>query len=83
VQDAVIGALSQFTGVDRDGIRASDSLVEDLGIDSIVAVKLLMNVEKALNTELPPDCEGNLVGLSTVGDLVERLTMLLSQTEPA
>jgi acyl carrier protein len=74
VAEAVFQAISSLTGRAVERIARSDDLATDLAIDSLIAVKLLEAIEDRLGTRLPEGCEGSLVGISTVGELVERLS---------
>lgn len=78
VAAAVVEAIERFTGRAAETIKSSDSLIDDLGVDSLIAVRLLNAVEDHLGTRLPEGSEGNLVGLVTLGELVDRLTYILT-----
>jgi acyl carrier protein len=73
---AVAEAIGEFTGHPVDGISDGDDLAEDLGVDSMSAVSLLIAVEDRFGVMLPEGCEGRLVGIRTVGQLVEQLAAI-------
>jgi acyl carrier protein len=78
VRTAVTTSLAQCAGRNARDIRDGDKLVDDLGVDSMLAVRLLTSIEEGLGALLPEGCEGTLVGIETVGELVVRLNMLFA-----
>jgi len=72
VDDLVIAALAEQTGVAAETIEATTDL-GDLGVDSLALVEMLV----ALRDELDPDPDGGaaeddvMPWLETVGDVVE------------
>jgi acyl carrier protein len=70
----VIESLAELTRRSVEGIVGSDELVKDLGIDSLMIANLLTTIEDHLGTFLPNGCEGSLVTVRTVDDLVDRLS---------
>jgi acyl carrier protein len=75
----VLDSISKLTGCRVDEIRPTHRLVEDLGVDSIIAVNMFSLIEEELNSELPEGCEGSLVGLATVGELIDIVTALMAE----
>jgi acyl carrier protein len=78
IRSAVIASLAQFTGRSAPDIRDTDNLIDDLGVDSLVAVNLLSTIEEKLGILLPEGSEGSLLDIWTVGDLVGRLSALFA-----
>jgi len=53
--NAVVAAIGDLTGYAPERIRDTDDLARDLGVDSMVAVRLLVAIEDHLGTTLPAD----------------------------
>jgi acyl carrier protein len=77
IRTAVAAAIGELTGYPPEKIRDADDLARDLGVDSMVAMRLLVAVESRLGTTLPDGFESRFVGIATVADLVERLGSVL------
>ena len=78
IRNAVVESIAELVGAQAQNVRNTDDLAEDLGVDSMHAVNLLMAVEDRLGVTLPEGSEASLVGVRTVGDLVERLAVALA-----
>jgi acyl carrier protein len=63
---------------DPAGVRVTDNLREDLGVDSLAFIELMVDFEEAFGLRLD---EGDLLGerYCTVGDLVSHMTGYLAQ----
>ena len=72
VRDAVLSSLAKLTGVAESAIADADDLFDDLGVDSMMSVNLLMEVEDRLKARLPDGSEGSFVDVRTVGELMRR-----------
>jgi len=83
IRNAVVAAIGDLTGYAPERIRDTDDLARDLGVDSMVAVRLLVAIEDHLGTTLPDGWEGGFVGVATVADLVERLGVVFAAESPA
>jgi len=73
-RETVIALLATVSGVDPSAIDPEMDLVADLQIDSPKALRLLVEIEDALDIEIPDD---DAAGIRTVEDLlgyVERLS---------
>lgn len=81
VKDAVTASIAALIGRASDTIEETDDLASDLGVDSLIAIKLLHSVESKLGRSLPEGSEGSLVGISTVRELVQRLTAIFALAE--
>ena len=68
VEASVIEIISAITGMEEVGIN--DSLVEDLGMDSLMMVLLLTDLEDGLGIELE-ESDMNPFDLVKVEDVVE------------
>jgi acyl carrier protein len=79
VRNAVISSLAQLTGRIAAEISDKHDLVDDLGVDSLISVNMLTEVEDRLNTRLPDGSEGSFVNVRTVGELVQRFEIVLAQ----
>jgi acyl carrier protein len=73
VRTAVAEAICELTGTAVEKIADTDDLVKDLGVDSMTSVNLLVAIEDRVGARVPDGAEGSLVGIRTVGDLVDRL----------
>jgi acyl carrier protein len=74
----VAEAVGELTGIAVAQIADSDDLVEDLGVDSMAAVNLLVAIEDRVGVRVPDGDEGSLVGIRTVGNLVDRLMAIFA-----
>ncbi|HLK35569.1 MAG TPA: acyl carrier protein [Polyangiaceae bacterium] len=72
IRVVLVDTISALTGKAGRDISDGDDLVEDLGVDSLIAAKLLVEVEDRLGRQLPDGSEASLAGARTVGELVER-----------
>jgi len=66
--------LASALNIEVSGVNETTTLKEDLGIDSLAAVELAMELESAFNVRIEDD---ELAGLKTVGDIV----VLLNQKQ--
>ena len=57
----------RITRIDPEGIHPDTLIAEELGIDSLLTIEIIANVESHFGIELD---EAQLVGVSTVGDFV-------------
>jgi acyl carrier protein len=73
IRAAVAAAIGELTGASIEKIADTDDLVDDLGVDSMASVSLLVAIEDRVGATIPDGSEGSLVGIRTVGDLVDRL----------
>ena len=79
---SVVGAISELTGHSPEAIVDTNDIVDDLGVDSMASVSLLLAIEDHFGVALPDGCEGRLVGIRTVGDLVESLAAVYRGGDP-
>jgi acyl carrier protein len=70
---ATVEAIAELTGCSANKISDTDDLVDDLGVDSMVAVNLVVAIEDRVRRTLSDGYESSLVDVRTVGSLVERL----------
>ena len=82
IRTGIIAAIAELVGRRADQISDKDNLIDDLGVDSRMAVSLLSSIEDRLELQLPEGSESGLVGIWTVGELVERLTSMLANDVP-
>lgn len=62
----------------RGDLRESSRLIDDLGLDSLRALSLLVEIENRLRIRLTPEDEA---GLATVGDLLTAIELRLEDTD--
>lgn len=66
--------LASALNIEVSGVNEATTLKEDLGIDSLAAVELAMELESAFNVRIEDE---ELAALKTVGDIV----VLLNQKQ--
>jgi len=69
-EDTALDVLATVSGVPRARITRDQDLVADLGIDSPKALRLLVELEEALDIEVSDD---DAAKMSTVGDVLDYL----------
>lgn len=62
--------LASALNIEVSGVSETTTLKEDLGIDSLAAVELAMELESAFNVRIEDE---ELAALKTVGDIVALL----------
>jgi len=74
----VLGEVKQIVaeraGRSAEGIKETDSLDQDLGLDSLDQVEIVMEVEEEFDLNVPDEVANNS---RTVGDIVEGVMNLL------
>jgi acyl carrier protein len=83
VRIAVVEAIAELTGCSSERILDTDKLAEDLGVDSMVAVNLVVAIEDRVGSRLPDGYESALVDVRTVGILVDRLASAFAAARDA
>ena len=69
-QAEVLDILSTLTSFDRSALTPDLHLVADIGLDSVVAMDLIMQIEESLDIEVSPE---EAAELETVGDLLTKV----------
>ncbi len=69
-RDRALEILAGISGVDRERLEPGMSLAADLGIDSPKALQLLVDLEDALDIEIPDEAAARM---DTVGDVLRFL----------
>jgi len=69
-EDTALDVLATVSGVARASITREQDLVADLGIDSPKALRLLVELEEALDIEVSDE---DAAKMSTVGDVLDYL----------
>ena len=72
--DKVVSAIASRVGIDASEIKAETTVREDLGMDSLDAVELIMELEEELGISMPSD---KTAELETVGEIVALADSLL------
>ena len=75
----VVGELGRLSRVPPNRIRPDSALDTDLGLDSMTRVELLLLLESKLDKQVPDELAA---GVRTVGDVIEVVNTLDSQTAP-
>jgi acyl carrier protein len=78
LREAVVQSIAALTDGVANQLADTDRLIEDLGLDSMLAVNLVMAIEDRLGTALPDGYESTLVDTRTVGEMIERLSVLFA-----
>lgn len=73
-------ALAQHLKREPSAIRPSDSLRDDLGLDSLAMIELLFRIEETFDLEIPNE---DLLKLNTVGDVTGYIEGRLGAPRPA
>ncbi len=68
VEQVVLVALAEVTGLRGDATPTSDMALQDLGVDSLVAIDLHAHLEEALGVNLPVT---QLIEAGTIGELAK------------
>lgn len=66
-----LGVLAAVSGVDVAAVKPEMDLVADLGIDSVKALRLLVELEEGLGIEVSDE---DAARMSTVGDILDYIT---------
>lgn len=64
--------LTEFASVEYDEVKPSSKLKEDLGIDSLYAVELILELETAFDIKITWDDMKTLLTVDDVCSLVEK-----------
>ena len=75
----VVGELGRLSRVPPNRIRPDSALDTDLGLDSMTRVELLLLLESKLDKQVPDELAA---GVRTVGDVIDVVNTLDSQTAP-
>lgn len=68
--EEIVAALSEQLDIAPEKITEGSDIIKDLGADSLDVVELLMTLEDSTGKTIPED---KVIGIKTVGDLVEVL----------
>ena len=66
-----VEVLAEVSGVEAAAITPEMDLVADLGIDSVKALRLLVELEESLGIEVSDE---DAARMSTVGDILDYIT---------
>ena len=66
----IVEILSKITRIDLKGITYDTLILEELGIDSLMAIEILARVEKQFDIIIE---ESLLAAINTVGDFVQTI----------
>ncbi len=68
INKEIIKTLSEITRLDSTGITHDTLILEELGIDSLMAIEILAKVEQQFNIIIE---ESLLAEVNTIGDFVQ------------
>ena len=72
--------LAKMTGIDIEEINETDSLVDDLGIDSLKVIEIATFIEKTFKVKVK---ESQMARIKTVSDAVNILNELITERNAA
>ena len=72
MESLVIAAISKVCGID-EAIIGSDTPLAEIGVDSLAAAEVIVELEIRLDKQLPVDVLRRLEHVDTVTDIVEQL----------
>jgi long-chain acyl-CoA synthetase len=78
--DIIFSELTRISGLEREEIDETSHLYTDLGLDSLMAIELLLALERRFGVSIPDD---RAVSLQTVGDLLDEARKVGLDQEPA
>jgi acyl carrier protein len=81
MEDIVRQSIATVCGIDAEQVGANSRL-SDLGVDSLAAAEVLVDVEIRIGKELPIAVLRQLDGADTVGLIAARLDALFGTVEP-
>lgn len=67
IAQQIYTALGEYLRRDPASLRPDDSLRDDLGLDSLMTIELLYELESAFDLQIPDE---DFMGLVTIGDVV-------------
>lgn len=76
VRKDIIEIVSRITRIDQSGITDEVLIREELGIDSLMAIEIVANIEKYYNVTID---ESFLNNVETVGEFVALVESIISQ----
>ena len=74
VSQKVFQALSEYLRRDPGSFQAEDSLRDDLGLDSLMTIELLYEIESVFDLQIPDEDFGGLVTIGNVIEYIEKKT---------
>jgi acyl carrier protein len=78
IADQIIAALADYLKRDKKSIALDHNLRDDLGLDSMATIELVYQIEDVFDLQIP---DQDLVGLTTVGNVVRYVEERLSSSE--
>jgi acyl carrier protein len=78
IPDQIIAALADYLKRDKKSIGLDHNLRDDLGLDSMATIELVYQIEDVFDLQIP---DQDLVGLTTVGNVVRYVEERLSSSE--
>ncbi len=72
--EIVVKAIADRVGLDVSAITAETDVREDLGMDSLDAVELIMELEEELGISMPADKTADLKTVGEIAALAESLS---------
>ena len=67
IADQVYAALSTYLRRDTSTLHPDDSLRDDVGLDSLMTIELLYEIESIFDLQIPDE---DFVHLGTIGDVI-------------
>lgn len=79
VLEGVARIVAEQIGMQVDGIKESNALVEDLGCDSLDIVEISMELEEHFDISIPDEFDKKA---RTIGDVTDGVLQLLAVSSP-
>lgn len=62
--------VSSITGLSNDDLEGRDNFIDDLGIESVMAVSIVSQVEKQFGIDIPPERFGEIDSIDAIVNVV-------------
>lgn len=69
----LLDIICEVTGIDRSRVEGHENLVDDLGVESIMIVDILSNVEEKYKITIPEDRYEDLDCLNSMAEVIDEI----------
>jgi acyl carrier protein len=73
VKEEIRKSISEIAEISEDKITEDAKLVEDLGVDSLMALEIVTNVEKLYRVKVPPEKIPTIRTLNNIVTLLKEI----------
>ncbi|MBN1495856.1 MAG: acyl carrier protein [Spirochaetes bacterium] len=74
INKEIVEIVSKVTRIDKHSILKENLIREELGIDSLMSIEIIANVEKQLNIAID---ESKMSNINTVGDFIKFVELIM------